>query len=70
MRWAAGCPLERFIADVLLFDDEPDDCASRGEVTCMPLEQEAWSREPALPTAVYKLLCAAHYRTSPSICDA
>lgn len=65
VRWAAGCPLERFIADVLLFDDEPDDCASRGEVTCMPLEQEAWSREPALPTAVYKLLCAAHYRTSP-----
>lgn len=65
VRWAAGCPLERIIADVLLFDDEPDDRVPQGGISYMPLEQEAWSREPALPTAVYKLLCAAHYRTSP-----
>jgi tRNA(Met) cytidine acetyltransferase len=65
VRWAAGCPLERIIAEVLLFDDEPDERLPQGEIVCAPLEQEAWSRDPDLPAAVYKLLCAAHYRTSP-----
>ncbi|MEG1210289.1 MAG: GNAT family N-acetyltransferase [Leclercia sp.] len=65
VRWAEGCPLERIIADLLLFDDAPDDSVPGGEITCTALEQEAWSRDPALPAAVYKLLCAAHYRTSP-----
>jgi len=65
VRWAAGCPLERIIAEVLLFDDEPDERLPQGEIVCTPLEQEAWSRNPETPAAVYKLLCAAHYRTSP-----
>ncbi|WP_271268996.1 tRNA(Met) cytidine acetyltransferase TmcA [Silvania confinis] len=65
VRWAVGCPLERIIAEVLLFDDQPDDTPPQGPVQFMPLEQEAWQREPAQPAAVYKLLCAAHYRTSP-----
>lgn len=65
VRWAAGCPLERIIAEVLLFDDTPDERPPQGEIVCTPLEQEAWSRDPDLPAAVYKLLCAAHYRTSP-----
>lgn len=65
VRWAAGCPLERIIAEVLLFDDAPEESLSQGEIVCTPLEQEAWSRDPELPAAVYKLLCAAHYRTSP-----
>ncbi|WP_325930872.1 tRNA(Met) cytidine acetyltransferase TmcA [Leclercia adecarboxylata] len=65
VRWAAGCPLERIIAQVLLFDDEPDDRIPQGEIRYAPLEQEAWDSEPALPAEVYKLLCAAHYRTSP-----
>ncbi len=65
VRWAAGCPLERIIAEVLLFDDAPDDGLPQGEIVCTPLEQEAWSRDPELPAVVYKLLCAAHYRTSP-----
>ena len=65
VRWAAGCPLERIIAEVLLFDDEPDDTTPQGQVQFTPLEQEAWRQAPAYPAAVYKLLCAAHYRTSP-----
>ena len=65
VRWAAGCPLERIIAEVLLFDDEPDAIVPQGEIVCTPLEQEAWSHDPERPAAVYKLLCAAHYRTSP-----
>ncbi|UYM54888.1 GNAT family N-acetyltransferase [Leclercia adecarboxylata] len=65
VRWAAGCPLESLIAQVLLFDDEPDDSIPLGEIGYATLEQEAWNRAPALPAAVYKLLCAAHYRTSP-----
>lgn len=65
VRWAAGCPLERIIAEVLLFDDEPDDSPPQGEIVCAPLEQAAWSCDPETPAAVYKLLCAAHYRTSP-----
>ena len=65
VRWAAGCPLERIIAGVLLFDDAPDDSVPQGDVSYLALEQEAWSQDPALPAAVYKLLCTAHYRTSP-----
>lgn len=65
MRWAVGCPLERFIDEVLLFDDRPDSEPAQGEVRFLPLEPEAWLSAPARPSAVYKLLCAAHYRTSP-----
>lgn len=65
MRWASGCPLERFIDEVLLFDDLPDEEPAKGEVSFSPLEPDAWLADPALPSAVYKLLCAAHYRTSP-----
>lgn len=65
MRWASGCPLERFIDQVLLFDDLPDEEPAKGEVSFSPLEPDAWIADPALPSAVYKLLCAAHYRTSP-----
>ena len=65
MRWAIGCPLERFIDEVLLFDDRPDGEPAQGEVRFLPLEPEAWLSAPARPSAVYKLLCAAHYRTSP-----
>jgi tRNA(Met) cytidine acetyltransferase len=65
MRWATECPLERFIDEVLLFDDLPDEEPARGEVSISPLEPDAWLSDPALPSAVYKLLCAAHYRTSP-----
>lgn len=65
IRWAAGCPLERVISDALLFDDALIDAAVPGKPAFMTFEQSAWSEDPALPVAVYKLLCAAHYRTSP-----
>lgn len=70
VRWAAGCPLESLIAQVLLFDDEPDDSIPLGEIGYATLEQEAWNRAPALPAAVYKLLCAPTTGHPPSICDA
>ncbi len=65
VRWAAGCPLERFINEVLLFDDLPAQDNPQGAVTFSPLEPDAWLSHPVLPAAVYRLLCAAHYRTSP-----
>lgn len=56
IRWAAGCPLERVIADMLLFDDTLIDQNPDGAVRIGPSE----------PTAsLYELLSAAHYRTSP-----
>jgi len=65
IRWAAGCPLERFIDEVLLFDDRPALDNPQGRVTFSALEPDAWRSRPALPADVYRLLCAAHYRTSP-----
>ncbi|WP_407436133.1 tRNA(Met) cytidine acetyltransferase TmcA [Lelliottia sp.] len=65
VRWAAGCPLERVVSNVLLFDDEaldaiPDDVA---QVTA--LGQRLWESYADLAADIYKLLCSAHYRTSP-----
>lgn len=65
LRWAEGCPLEAFISSVLLFDDASALAKPAGEVTMLSLEQTAWSTQPALPAALYRLLASAHYRTSP-----
>ena len=65
VRWAAGCPLERFVTQVLLFDDELPGLPESGQMQFQAVEQSAWQTAPALPQAMYKLLSAAHYRTSP-----
>lgn len=65
VRWAAGCPLERIVANALLFDDALIDRKPAGEVCLRSLEPRAWESDPARVASVYELLCAAHYRTSP-----
>ncbi|ENU3989456.1 tRNA(Met) cytidine acetyltransferase TmcA [Enterobacter kobei] len=65
IRWAAGCPLERIVANTLLFDDALIDHKPEGEVSVRSLEPQEWESDPARVASVYELLCAAHYRTSP-----
>ncbi|MBY6257283.1 GNAT family N-acetyltransferase [Phytobacter diazotrophicus] len=65
LRWAEGCPLEAFINRVLLFDDVSALTKPTGEATILSLDQSAWSTDPSLPSALYRLLASAHYRTSP-----
>ena len=65
IRWAAGCPLERFVANALLFDDALIDRKPEGDVRITPLAPRMWESDPARVASVYELLCAAHYRTSP-----
>ncbi|QJT81904.1 tRNA(Met) cytidine acetyltransferase TmcA [Kosakonia sp. MUSA4] len=65
LRWAAGCPLEQVIENLLLFDDAQIGEAPAGEVTILPLAQDAWQKTPSRPAALYRLLASAHYRTSP-----
>ena len=65
IRWATGCPLERFVANALLFDDALIDRKPEGDVRITPLAPRMWESDPARVASVYELLCAAHYRTSP-----
>lgn len=65
VRWAAGCPLERTVANALLFDDALIDRKPAGEVRLTSLKSGIWESDPARGAGVYELLCAAHYRTSP-----
>ncbi|SNY70960.1 tRNA(Met) cytidine acetyltransferase TmcA [Enterobacter sp. CC120223-11] len=65
VRWASGCPLEIFVAQALLFDDALPELSVPGPLSLRPVEQSAWQQEPDLPASMYRLLCAAHYRTSP-----
>lgn len=65
VRWALGCPLEALVARTLLFDDAVADAPMRGELRIVPVAQSAWHDAAALPAAMYRLLSAAHYRTSP-----
>ncbi|MDK9605172.1 tRNA(Met) cytidine acetyltransferase TmcA [Lelliottia wanjuensis] len=64
IRWAPGCPLERVVADALLFDDVVDVTPTNAP-EILALEQNAWARQPQLAADIYRLLCSAHYRTSP-----
>lgn len=65
IRWAAGCPLEAFINDVLIFSDDIFTTPPQGEVALVTLAQSAWRAAPERPRALYQLLSGAHYRTSP-----
>lgn len=65
LRWAAGCPLEAFVGEVLLFDEQHALTTPRGEGGIQPLVQDDWQHNPARPSSLYRLLASAHYRTSP-----
>lgn len=65
IRWAAGCPLESAISQLLIFNDEAFRDAPMGEIAQEAVNQSCWQTQPALPEAMYQLLSGAHYRTSP-----
>lgn len=65
IRWAAGCPLESAISQLLIFNDEAFREAPMGEIALEVVNQSCWQTQPALPEAMYQLLSGAHYRTSP-----
>ncbi|HBQ5673633.1 TPA: tRNA(Met) cytidine acetyltransferase [Klebsiella pneumoniae] len=65
IRWAAGCPLESAISQLLIFNDEAFRDAPMGELALEAVNQSCWQTQPALPEAMYQLLSGAHYRTSP-----
>ncbi|MBC6534206.1 tRNA(Met) cytidine acetyltransferase TmcA [Citrobacter amalonaticus] len=65
VRWAQGCPLEKWVSDALVFDDDDFATTPQGCMVIRPFEQDAWQTQPEMPLAVYRLLSGAHYRTSP-----
>ncbi|HHG9497293.1 TPA: tRNA(Met) cytidine acetyltransferase TmcA [Citrobacter farmeri] len=65
VRWVQGCPLEKWVSDALVFDDDRFAVTPQGSITIGPFEQDAWQTRPEMPLAVYRLLSGAHYRTSP-----
>lgn len=65
VRWARNDALERFIAALLLFDDDDFRLRPAGECRIAPLTQRAWRDNPDHIAALYRLLSGAHYRTSP-----
>lgn len=65
VRWAAGCPLEAVIAQLLLFGDETFRHQPAGDAVLESVSQTRWRQQPGLPEAMYQLLSGAHYRTSP-----
>ncbi len=61
-RWARGCPLERIIDTLLAFDDaEP----AKEDAEHQP-PHRLLLRDAHLLLPFYRLLCSAHYRTSPN----
>ncbi len=65
VRWASGCPLERFIDTLLLFDDTLPTLNSDLALTTDAPVSDLWQRAPARAGQTYRLLSGAHYRTSP-----
>lgn len=65
VRWAQGCPLEKIVSDMLVFDDDTFAQPPRGTIQFSAFASNAWHDNPALPLTVYRLLSGAHYRTSP-----
>lgn len=65
VRWAVGCPLERIIDEIMLFDDTLPALSTASEYTRCPSVNNLWASHPALAEQTYRLLSGAHYRTSP-----
>lgn len=65
IRWAAGCPLEGVINQLLLLEDSLFTQPPQGAVTVTTVKQHQWRQESGQLPAMYQLLSGAHYRTSP-----
>lgn len=65
IRWADNDPLERLISQGLFFDDNEPTVISTDKVQFHQTSQQHWQRQPHHMAEAYRLLTAAHYRTSP-----
>ena len=65
VRWAPGCPLERLIDNILLFEEPCLDALPSGPVDFSPVKQQDWPQNAQQLADIYRLLSGAHYRTSP-----
>jgi tRNA(Met) cytidine acetyltransferase len=66
VRWAENDPLEALLDAALLMSDSPvPGGPPAADCTLISVPQAAWPAHPALLSAFYGLLSAAHYRTSP-----
>lgn len=64
LRWCQNDPLEQWLDRAFLFQDEvPSEPVIQPEMTC--LTPADWPRFTPQLSAAYRLLAAAHYRTSP-----
>lgn len=62
VRWARGCPLEQFISDLFLFDEQPIPALS----TVISADSVTVGQAvPDQDAEIYRLLTSAHYKTSP-----
>lgn len=64
LRWSQHDPLERFINDLLLFDEADPQPEAQPVHFSFP-RQSDWLTRPEPLSAIYQLLTSAHYRTSP-----
>ncbi|MDF7680651.1 GNAT family N-acetyltransferase [Enterobacteriaceae bacterium ESL0689] len=65
IRWAAGCPLEARINQLLLLTDETFSQSPTGAVTLTTINPQQRAQHREQMVAMYQLLSGAHYRTSP-----
>lgn len=65
IRWAENDPLEQLIDQIMLFDEPSLDTLPTGPVVFRVIDKPHWPRDARLLADIYRLLSAAHYRTSP-----
>jgi tRNA(Met) cytidine acetyltransferase len=65
VRWAAGDPVERLVAEVLLEDAEPAR-DPEGQAQPQALDRDALGQDEGRLRQLFGLLVHAHYRTTPS----
>ncbi|WP_299998017.1 GNAT family N-acetyltransferase [uncultured Cedecea sp.] len=65
IRWAENDPLEQLIDRIMLFDEPCLDALPAGEIQFEVIDKLDWPVNARPLTDIYRLLSAAHYRTSP-----
>lgn len=65
IRWAQGCPLERLIDRMMLFEEPVLGRLPSGTVSFSRIEPHLWPQNAQQLADIYRLLSGAHYRTSP-----
>lgn len=65
IRWASHDPLEQLIDQILLFDEPDLDTIPAGIAQFTRIDPQDWPHNAKQLADVYRLLSAAHYRTSP-----